>query len=98
MWLVDHMILKYLHQTTLPNASITRESHHVSVPSFDLLPPCQKERDSRFSTPQRCQSSGHRHIETPSGSTFLEDSIHGDGLSDTSECLYSQVLALEVAL
>ena len=72
--------------------------HHLPLTSFDLLPTFQEERDFGFSTDQRCQSSGLRHIETPSGSTFLEDAVHVDGLSDTSERLCSQVLALEIAL
>ena len=56
-----------------------------------LFPAFQEQRDFRFATNQRCQSSGLRHIETPSGSTFLEDAVHVDGLSHTSKrlCSYS---------
>jgi hypothetical protein len=70
----------------------------VPVPSFYLLPTFKEEGDFGFSTDQGCQSSGHRHIETPPGSTFLEDSIHGDRLSHTSEGLGSYVLALKISL
>jgi hypothetical protein len=63
-----------------------------------LLPPFEEEGDFRLSTDQRCQSSGPSHIETPSGSTFLEDTVHVDGLRDTSECLGSEVLTLEISL
>jgi hypothetical protein len=70
----------------------------VSVPSFDLLPPFHEETDFLLATDQGCESSGCSHIETPPGSTFLEDAVHVDGLRDTSECLGSQVLALKVAL
>jgi hypothetical protein len=65
---------------------------------LDLLPPFQEERDFRFSTDQRCQSSGHSNIKTPPGSTVLEDAVHVDGLSYTSEDLGSQVLARKIAL
>jgi hypothetical protein len=58
------------------------------VSSFDLLPTIQEQHDFRFSTDQRCQSSGHSHIETPSGSTFLEDSVHLVRLCYPSECLF----------
>src|SRR5262245_22371190 len=68
------------------------------MPGSDLPPPFQKQCDFRFSTDQGCQSPSSCHIETPSGSTFLEDAIHVDGLRDTSERLGSQVLALEIAL
>jgi len=44
---------------------------------------------TELSTDQRCQSSGHSHIETPPGATFLEDAVHVDGLSYTSEGLFS---------
>src|SRR5262249_42603112 len=47
---------------------------------------------------QRCQSSGLSHIKTPPRATVLEDMVHMDGLSHTSEGLGSQVLALKVAL
>src|SRR5262249_14578949 len=58
----------------------------------------EQERDFRFSTHKRCQPSCLSHIETPPGSTFLEDVVHVDGFSNTSERLRSQVLTLEVAL
>jgi hypothetical protein len=56
---------------------------------FDLLPPFQEEGDFGFSPDERGESSRHRHIETPSGSAFLEDAVHVDRLSHTSECLGS---------
>jgi len=87
MRLVGHMVLEHLHEATLANASFTAQEHHVPVTSFDLLPTFQEEGDFGFSTHQRCQSSRHSHIETPSGSTFLEDSVHVDQLSHTSKCL-----------
>jgi hypothetical protein len=70
----------------------------VSVPSFDLVPAFQEYADLLFSTDQRCQSSGHSHIETPPASTFLEDAVHVEGLSHTSKRLCSQILTLEIAL
>jgi hypothetical protein len=63
-----------------------------------LLPPFKKQGDFGFSTDQRCQSSGHRRIKTPSGSTCLEDAVHVKGLSHPSEGLGSQVLILEIPL
>jgi hypothetical protein len=68
------------------------------VSSFDLLPPFQKQRDFRLSTDQRCESSWLSNIQATLSTTFLEDSVHVDGLSYTSECLGSQVLALKIAL
>jgi len=68
------------------------------VSSFDLLPTLYEQSYFLLSTDQRCESSGHSNIETPSGFTFLEDTVYVDGLSHTSECLGSQVLALKVAL
>src|SRR5438093_5276886 len=70
----------------------------MSVPSFHLCPALQQERDFRLPTDQRGQSSGHRYIETPPGSTFVEDLVHVDGLSHTSEGLCSQVLASKIPL
>jgi len=66
--------------------------------SFDLLPTLYKQSYFLLPTDQRCQSSGVSNIETPPGSTFLEDVVHVDGLSHTSEGLYSQVLTLEISL
>src|SRR5215470_1731599 len=68
------------------------------VLSFDLLPPFQEETNFLLATNQRCESSSHRNIETLSGSAFLEDAIHVDGFSHTSECLFAQVLAGKIAL
>src|SRR5215813_6691555 len=70
----------------------------MSLPSFDLPPTLQEYTDLLFSTDQGCESSGLHNIETPPGSTFLEDAVHVDRLSHTSECLCSQVLTLEIAL
>src|SRR5215831_2050701 len=63
-----------------------------------LLPAFQQECDFRLSTDQRCESSWLSNIETPPGSTFLEDAVHVDGRSHTSERLCSQVLTREIAL
>jgi len=59
------------------------------VSSFDLLPTLYEQSYFLLSTDQRCESSGHSNIETPSGFTFLEDTVYVDGLSHTSECLFS---------
>jgi hypothetical protein len=61
----------------------------LPLPLFDLVPAFQKYPDFLLSTNQRCQSSGHRNIETPSGSTFLEDAVHLDGFRHTAEGLCS---------
>src|SRR2546427_90867 len=37
------------------------------MPSFDLLPAFQQERDFRFSTHQRCESSWLSHIKATGG-------------------------------
>ena len=68
------------------------------MPSFRLCPAFLEERDFRFSTDQRCESSGLSHIKATGGTTLTEDAIHVDGLSHASECLCSQVLALKIAL
>src|SRR5215813_14021670 len=70
----------------------------MSLPSFDLPPTLQEYTDLLFSTDQGCESSGLHNIETPPGSTFLEDAVHVDRLSHTSKRLGSQVLTLEIAL
>src|SRR4029450_229075 len=98
MRLMSNMLLQPLHQSRLANACIPSEQDYLSMPSFDLCPTFQEECDFRFSTHQRCESSGCSHIETPPGSAFLEDVVHVDRLRDTSERLGSQVLTREVAL
>src|SRR6266446_2313122 len=70
----------------------------MPVPSFHLLPTFQKKRDFRFSPDQRCESSGLSHIKATIGTTFPKDLIHSNRLSNTSECLGSQVLAIKIAL
>jgi hypothetical protein len=87
MQLVGHMVLEHLHEATLANASFTAHEHHVPVTNFDLLPTFQEKGDFGFSPHQRGQASRHRHIETPPGSTFLEDAVHVDRLSHTSQWL-----------
>ena len=67
----------------------------MSLSVFDLVPAFQEYTNLLFSTDQGCQSPGCSHIETPSGSTFLEDAVHVDRLRDTSEGLHSQILALQ---
>jgi hypothetical protein len=54
-----------------------------------LLPPFKEEGDFRLPTDQRCQASWLSNIETPSGSTVLEDAVYVDGLGHTSERLGS---------
>src|SRR2546425_9964455 len=63
-----------------------------------LLPPFQEQCDFRFSTDQRCESSWLRNIKATCGTTLTQDLVHGDRLSNTSECLFAQVLAGKIAL
>jgi hypothetical protein len=70
----------------------------MSVSSFDLLPTFQEKRDFRLPTHQRCETSWLSHIQSAIDPTFAEDAIYSDRLSNPSECLYSQILALEIAL
>src|SRR5262245_40021953 len=63
-----------------------------------LLPPFKEQRDLRFTTDQRREASWLSHIETPPCFTFLEDAVHVDGRSHTSERLSSQVLTIKIAL
>src|SRR6516165_4600942 len=58
----------------------------------------QQERDLRFSTDQGCESSGLSHIKAIGGAALAQDTIHGDRLRNTSECLFAQVLAGKIAL
>ena len=59
------------------------------MPSFHLLPTLYEQADFLLPTDQRCESLGHSHIETPPGSTFLEDAVDVDRLSHPSEGLGS---------
>src|SRR2546425_13077114 len=70
----------------------------MPLTSFGLFPTLQEQPNFLLPADQRCQSPGCSHIETPPGSTFLEDAVHVEGLSHTSERLCSQVLTLEIAL
>src|SRR5215470_9233949 len=87
MWFIGYGIFQYLHQTGFANAPFTSQEHDLPVTIFDLCPTFQKQRDFRLSTDQGCESSGVSNIKTPPGSTFLEDAVHLDGLSDTSKRL-----------
>src|SRR6516165_11417341 len=87
MRLMGNMVFEHLHQTTFAYACITREQDHVPLPSFHLSPTFQKQADFLFSTHQRCQSSGLSHIKATGGTTFLEDTVHMEGLRHTSKCL-----------
>ena len=60
----------------------------MSLPVFHLCPAFQQERDFRFATDQRRESSWLNNIQATGGPTFLEDAVHVDGLSDTTECLF----------
>src|SRR5215831_18259038 len=98
MRLVRDMVLECLDQTALSYACVTTQQDDVSVPSFHLLPTFQEQRDFRLSPDQRCESSDHSHIKATGGTTFTQDLIHGDRLSNASEGLGSQVLTLEISL
>src|SRR5262245_20703195 len=63
-----------------------------------LLPPFQEQRDFRFSTDQRCESSCLCHIKATGGTTLTEHVIHVDGLSNASECLCSHPLTVKITL
>src|SRR2546430_13043617 len=98
MRLIGDMVLEHLHQATLANPSFTAQEHDLPMSCLGLLPTLYEQSYFLLPTDQWCQSPGCSHIETPPGSTFLEDSIHVDGLSHTSERLCPQVLTLEIAL
>src|SRR5262245_32170871 len=70
----------------------------MSLPRFGLFPTFQEKRDFRFSTDQRCESSWLRNIKATGGTTFTEHLIYVYGLSDTTQGLCSQVLALKIPL
>src|SRR5262245_10433182 len=63
-----------------------------------LLPPFTQECYFRFSTDQRCQSSGLSNIKATGGTALAEHVVYVHGLSDATEGLCSQVLTLEIAL
>ena len=65
---------------------------------LDLLPPFLEERDFRFSTDQGCESPYLSHIQAAGGTTFTDHLVYVHGLSDATQGLCSQVLALEIAL
>src|SRR5436190_4494213 len=98
IWFVCHVIFEHLDQAAFANACLTREYDHLTLPSFHLLPALNEQSDFLLPTNQRCQSPGHRHVETPPSATFLEDAVHLDGLSHTSQRLCSQILPREIAL
>src|SRR5262245_61918417 len=98
MWLVGSVVLEHLYQTALAYACIPSEQDHLSVPSFALCPPFQQQRDLRFSTDQRCESSWLSHLKATGGTTLAQNTVHSDRLSNPSQCLGSQVLTLEISL
>src|SRR6516162_3825826 len=63
-----------------------------------LLPPFKEQGDFRLSTDQRRESSGLSHIQATGGTTLTQDAVYSDRLSNTSECLFAQVLAGKIAL
>src|SRR5215471_1066824 len=65
---------------------------------LDLLPPFQEQSDFRLPTDQRCESSGLSHVKATGDTTLTQDLVYGDRLSNTSECLFAQVLAGKIAL
>ena len=85
MGLVGNMVLQHLHQSGLANACITREQDHVPMSCLDLLPPFQKERDFRFATNQRCESSWLNNIQATGDPTCFEYSVHLERLGHPSE-------------
>jgi hypothetical protein len=89
MWFVGNMLLEHLYQTALAYACIPSEQEHLSVPSFDLCPAFKQYTDLLFSTDQRCESSGLSHIKAIGGTALAQDTIHGDRLTNTSECLFA---------
>src|SRR5262249_15401999 len=98
MRLVGHMVLEHLHEATLTNASFPAQEHHVPMSCLGLFPAFQEEPNFLLSPDQGGQAPGRSHIETSSSATFLEDTVHVEGLSNASERLCSQVLVLEIAL
>src|SRR5262245_22690458 len=63
-----------------------------------LLPPFKEEIAFEFATNQGCESSGLSNIKATCGPTLTQDLVYGDRLSNTSECLFPQVLASKIAL
>jgi len=57
------------------------------VPIFDLCPTFQEKRDFRFPTDQRRESSWLSNIQSAIDTTFTQDAVHCNRLSNTSERL-----------
>src|SRR5215831_7216889 len=70
----------------------------MSVPSFDLLPTLYEQSYFLLSTDQWCQSSWLSYIQATGGTTLTEYLIDVYGLSDATQGLCSQVLALKIPL
>src|SRR6266511_4001840 len=70
----------------------------MALAVFHLCPAFEEESDFRFSTKQRCESTSAHDVQSNVDATFSVNSVHGNRLRNTSECLCSQVLAFKIAL
>ena len=84
MMLIGHVLSHSLHESGLPNTGITPQQDDVSLPSFDVLPTFQQERDFRFATDQRCEPMPTDNIQAVVGTTVAQDTIESHSTRDTS--------------
>src|SRR5215831_8894937 len=63
-----------------------------------LLPPFQEQRDFRFATDQRCESSWLSNIKATGDPTRTEHVVYAHGLGHTTQGMCSPVLTREIAL
>jgi hypothetical protein len=84
MGLLSDMVLEPLYQSGFSNTCITGEQDHLSVSSFNLLPPFQEETNFLLATNQGCESSWLCNIKATGGTTLTEHVVDSYGLSDTT--------------
>jgi hypothetical protein len=89
MRLLGDMLFEYLHQAAFAYTSLTTQEHHVSVSTFHLLPTLQEQSNFLFPTDQWGQTTSTGDVQPTLGTTLAQDSVDGDGLRNTSECLCS---------
>jgi hypothetical protein len=97
VWLVGNRVFEDLDEPGFANPCLTTQQHDLPLSLFHLVPSLSKQSNLLFTTNERRQPSWRSDLKSALRTTFTKDTIDGYGLSHSSQRVFAQCLALEVA-